>query len=219
MGEAVQAIRQSSHEVEQVLHVIEGIAFQTNLLALNAAVEAARAGDAGRGFAVVAEEVRALALRSAEAARSTAALIDEAGRHAETGVQANGAVSVALHGIERQVARVRTVVGEIATASGVQREGVAHIGAGVERMSGVTRDVAASAGESSASAERLNGQAAMLRDLVAEFELSGAEGAEGAEDPAPPRGGVILRERSDRRISARRSAPSHVAVPREISIT
>lgn len=172
LQDAMARIKQSSDATAKIVKTIDEIAFQTNLLALNAAVEAARAGEAGRGFAVVAEEVRALALRSAEAARSTAALIEEAGMNAESGVALNGEVLAALDQINGQVRRVTEVVGEIAAASEQQAEGVAQINAAIEQMNGVTQQVAANAEESASAATELESQAQGLDEMVSEFTIT-----------------------------------------------
>jgi len=174
LTEAVRDIRQSSTETAKIVKTIEEIAFQTNLLALNAAVEAARAGDAGRGFAVVAEEVRALAIRSAEASKNTAALIERNVQSAEHGVKLNGEVMQSLEQIDAQVQRVASVTAEISTAAEHQAVVVTQIDTAVEQMNAVTQQVAANAEESASAAAELESQARTLGDTVGQFQISGA---------------------------------------------
>jgi len=169
--EAMGKIKQSSDATAKIVRTIDEIAFQTNLLALNAAVEAARAGEAGKGFAVVAEEVRALAMRSAEAARNTAALIEESVENAEGGVALNEEVLRNLEEIQSQVERVGTVMAEIAAASEQQSQGVEQINQAVEQMNAVTQQTAAGAEESASTAEELTGQAERMRLTVRTFRL------------------------------------------------
>jgi methyl-accepting chemotaxis protein len=171
LTEAMGEIKQSSDATAKIVKTIDEIAFQTNLLALNAAVEAARAGDAGRGFAVVAEEVRALAQRSALAAKNTAALIEQSGASAARGATITGSVLESLTAIRGQVERVTTVVAEISAASQQQADGVAQINSAIEQMNAVTQQVAASAEESASAAEELASQAATLDDMVGEFRI------------------------------------------------
>ena len=171
LTEAVTRIKQSTDATAKILKAIDEIAFQTNLLALNAAVEAARAGDAGRGFAVVADEVRALALRSAEAARSTAALIEEVVRSAEEGVTINAHVGQQLATIFTQAERVGAVTAEIAAGNEQQATGVDQLNIAVEQMNGVTQQVAANAEEAASAAEELDGQARTMGELVGRFNL------------------------------------------------
>ncbi|HEY0970098.1 MAG TPA: methyl-accepting chemotaxis protein [Gemmatimonadales bacterium] len=171
LTETVSRIKHSSDATTRILKTIDEIAFQTNLLALNAAVEAARAGEAGRGFAVVAEEVRSLALRSAEAARQTAALVEEVVTSANDGVRTNAEVADQLHTIAAQAGRVGVVTAEIAAASAQQAAGVEQVNVAVEQMSMVTQQVAASAEESASAAEELDGQAAQLAELVGLFRV------------------------------------------------
>ncbi len=173
LSDAILRIKQSSDSTAKIIKTIDEIAFQTNLLALNAAVEAARAGDAGRGFAVVAEEVRGLALRSAEAARQTAGLIEQSVNTANEGVALNAAVLEQLTDIDHRVSRVGTVMADVASASQQQRDGIAAIGRSVDLMNGVTQQVAANAEESASAAEELAGQATTMNALVNEFTLSG----------------------------------------------
>ncbi len=172
MSEAIARIRQSSSETAKIVKTIDEIAFQTNLLALNAAVEAARAGDAGKGFAVVAEEVRNLALRSAEAARQSSGLIEGAVKNAEDGVTLNDDLRGVLDGINREAQRVSEVMGEIAGASERQTAGVAEVGSAVDQLNRLTQEIAANSEESAAVAEELAGQSQEVRSMVERFNLS-----------------------------------------------
>ena len=172
LTQAVSEIQNSSAETAKIVRTIEEIAFQTNLLALNAAVEAARAGDAGRGFAVVAEEVRALALRSAEASKTTAHLIETGVQSAGRGVTLNAEVMQSLEKITSQITRVAEVTAEISAAAEQQVDGVSQINASVEQINSVTQQVAANAEESASAATELDSQAQMLRETVGRFQLS-----------------------------------------------
>ncbi len=187
MSDAISKIKASADETAKIVKTIDEIAFQTNLLALNAAVEAARAGDAGRGFAVVAEEVRNLAMRSAEAAKSTAELIEHSVKNAEGGVSINGEVLRSLEEISGQVAKVSEVMSEIAAASDNQSRSVDEVNSAVEQMNLVTQQVAATAEESASASEELSGQANELLSLTAEFKLSHSDSPKGRPSSAPKR--------------------------------
>jgi methyl-accepting chemotaxis protein len=172
LSEAVRRIKTSSDATAKIVKTIEEIAFQTNLLALNAAVEAARAGDAGKGFAVVAEEVRNLAIRSAEAASRTAQLIEESVANTDSGVALNDEVLGKLSEINRQAEKVSVVIAEIAAASAQQNQGVEQINAAVEQMNAVIQQTAASSEESASAAEELSGQSQEMLAMIANFRLS-----------------------------------------------
>lgn len=159
-------MKDSSEKVAQILKSIDQIAFQTNILALNAAVEAARAGEAGMGFAVVAEEVRSLAQRSALAAKDTAALIEEAIANSNQGAEKLDQVAVSITGITRSASRVKSLVEAVSEASKQQAIGINQVSTAVTRASGITQAAAASAEESAAASEQLNGQSQTMRDLV-----------------------------------------------------
>jgi len=177
LSEAVDKIKASSDATAKIVKTIDEIAFQTNLLALNAAVEAARAGEAGKGFAVVADEVRNLAMRSAEAAKHTANLIEESVKNAEGGVSLNGEVLKQLGRIKERIEKVTEVMGEIAAASEQQSTGVEQVNTAVEQMNLVTQQTAANAEEQASAAEELSGQAAEMQSLVGSFKLSSAPSA------------------------------------------
>jgi len=174
LSSAIDKIKDSSDQTAKIIKTIDEIAFQTNLLALNAAVEAARAGDAGKGFAVVAEEVRNLAMRSAEAAKNTASMIETSVKNAEGGVAINQEVLKKLHAISDQVRRVTEVMAEIAAASDQQNEGVEQVTTTVEQMNQVTQQTAVSAEESASAAEELTSQSREMKAMVAGFRLTSA---------------------------------------------
>jgi methyl-accepting chemotaxis protein len=176
LSESIDRIKASSDATAKIVKTIDEIAFQTNLLALNAAVEAARAGDAGKGFAVVAEEVRNLAMRSAEAAKNTSSLIEESVKNAEGGVSINQEVLKNLEEISGQVKKVSDVMGEIAAASDQQSQGVEQINTAVEQMNQVVQQVAANAEESASAAEELSGQANEMQGMIGQFRMSQAGG-------------------------------------------
>jgi methyl-accepting chemotaxis protein len=166
LAEAMSAITQTSQEITKINRAIDEIAFQTNILALNAAVEAARAGEAGMGFAVVAEEVRALAQRSATAAKETAAKIEDSVSKSQQGAQISAEVAKSFETIQQQIRQLDTLVGEIATASHEQNQGLSQVTAAVTQMDQITQSNAANAEETAAASQELNAQAAILSSAV-----------------------------------------------------
>jgi methyl-accepting chemotaxis protein len=184
LSDAIARIKASSDSTAKIVKTINEIAFQTNLLALNAAVEAARAGDAGRGFSVVAEEVRNLAMRSADAARSTSSLIEESVRNAEAGVDINQDVVRSLSQIAGQVTAMRNALAEIAAASEQQSLGLHQVNSAVEQINQVTQETAASAEECASAAFELNQEADEMKRMVSMFHLSAGELNQKREEPA-----------------------------------
>jgi methyl-accepting chemotaxis protein len=176
MSAAMGAIKTSSDDIAKIIKAIDEIAFQTNILALNAAVEAARAGEAGMGFAVVAEEVRNLAQRSAQAAKETAAKIEDAINKTAQGVGISTKVGQVLNEIVTKAREVDELVTEVANASREQTQGITQISTAVGQMDKVTQTNAASAEESAAAAEELNAQAESMKSSVSELlRLVGGE--------------------------------------------
>jgi methyl-accepting chemotaxis protein len=171
---AMGAIEQSAREINQIIGVIDEIAFQTNLLALNAGVEAARAGDAGRGFAVVASEVRALAQRSAEAAKAIKALITASTGQVSTGVSLVGQTGEALQRIVGRVAEIDDLMSEIAASAQEQASGLHQVNIAVNQMDQVTQQNAAMVEESTAASHSLTQEAASLAGSVSRFQISPA---------------------------------------------
>ena len=186
---AMSEIEASSREIGQIIGVIDEIAFQTNLLALNAGVEAARAGEAGRGFAVVASEVRALAQRSATAAKEIKALVGTSGDQVEAGVKMVGEAGAALARIAEQVTTINGVVKEIAASCQEQASALAQVNTAVNQMDQATQQNAAMVEESNAAAKGLNDETAELMALVGGFKIADGSGAARglrADPPARP---------------------------------
>ena len=168
----VGEIEQSSAQIGRIIGVIDEIAFQTNLLALNAGVEAARAGEAGKGFAVVASEVRALAQRSAEAAKEIKGLIGASTQLVGEGVQLVGQAGGALDRILVQMDGVATLVRTISASAEEQSVGLSEVNSAVNQMDQVTQQNAAMVEETTAAAHSLKGQAQVLDELVSAFRLA-----------------------------------------------
>ncbi len=181
---AMSGIEGSSQQIGQIIGVIDEIAFQTNLLALNAGVEAARAGDAGRGFAVVASEVRALAQRSADAAKEIKTLISTSSQQVDAGVSLVGQTGKALERILAQVADINGVVAEIAASAQEQATALAEVNTAVNQMDQVTQQNAAMVEQSTAASHSLMQEVEELARLVGRFQVG--EGGEPVRR-APPR--------------------------------
>jgi len=169
--EAMNAIANSSQQIGQIIGVIDEIAFQTNLLALNAGVEAARAGEAGRGFAVVASEVRALAQRSAEAAKEIKGLISDSSAQVGVGVELVAQTGRSLERIATQVAEINATVSDIAVGAHEQSTAMEEINVAIEQMNLVTQQNAAMVEQSTAAGHSLSEETSKLAELMGQFHV------------------------------------------------
>jgi methyl-accepting chemotaxis protein len=168
---AMRGIEHTSGEIAEIIGVIDGIAFQTNLLALNAGVEAARAGDAGKGFAVVASEVRALALRSAEAAKDVKLRITASSQQVGTGSKLVVETGQALQRISGRINEISGLMTGMAVTAKQQASSLEQINIAIGEMDGVTQQNAAMVEEATASARQLASEAGRLSDQVARFDV------------------------------------------------
>lgn len=184
-GETVQLLEQTvaamgeihtqSGKISNIIQAIDAIAFQTNILALNAAVEAARAGEAGMGFAVVADEVRNLAQRSAQAARDTAALIEESIAKSKDGKTKVDKVAASIHASVEEASKIKSLVDEISAGSEQEARGIDQIAKTLTQMETVTQQTAANAQQGAAAVEELKAQSAALDEMMRQLtELAGA---------------------------------------------
>jgi methyl-accepting chemotaxis protein len=176
---SIEEISSASQETSKIIKTIDEIAFQTNLLALNAAVEAARAGEAGAGFAVVADEVRNLAMRSADAARSTALLIEGTLKKVKDGSALVHRTNEAFSAVATSAAKVAGLIAEISSASTEQSQGIEQVNTAVGEMDGVVQQNAATAEESASASEEMSAQAEQMKRVVNEL----VEMVEGKEVP------------------------------------
>ena len=174
MGQAVEAmnaIATSSQHIGQIIGVIDEIAFQTNLLALNAGVEAARAGEAGKGFAVVASEVRALAQRSAEAAKEIKGLISQSSTQVDTGVKLVAETGRSLERILSQVGQINAAVSDIAAGAHEQATALQQVNVAIDQMNAFTQQNAAMVEESTAAGRSLSDETTNLSRLIGQFRV------------------------------------------------
>lgn len=209
---AMDSIKNSSQEISKITQVIDDIAFQTNLLALNAGVEAARAGEAGRGFAVVATEVRALALRSSEAAQEISTLITNSSDQVEQGVELVGETGTALTAILTSVTEISERISTIASSAREQSIGIGEINSAVNELDHVTQQNAAMFEETTAASHALTQEAASLVSAVARFSIDRSSKktkakaqsnpvAKTAPQPAVPASAVVAEGNTARTIS------------------
>ena len=171
MTRAMAEITEKSTEIEKIIKTIDDIAFQTNILSLNAAIEAARAGEAGKGFAVVADEVGNLAQKSAKAAQNTGLLIEETKDAVERGAKISRETGESLSTVVERAGKINTMIFEITKETERESEGMSQLTVGMEQISAVVQTNSATAEESAAASEELSGQAAILDDLVSQFQL------------------------------------------------
>ena len=221
VGRAVAAmgeIERSSDQISQIIGVIDEIAFQTNLLALNAGVEAARAGDAGRGFAVVASEVRALAQRSAEAAKEIKGLIAASSGHVKDGVGLVGETGEALTAIVERVSEINGLMAEITASAQEQATALSEVNTAVNQMDQTTQQNAAMVEQSTAASHNLSQEAEELAVLLGKFHISGDNRGSGRGKANPVRQAQsriadFARSGGAGSHSAPASAPAPVAAP------
>jgi methyl-accepting chemotaxis protein len=199
--QAMSEIKRSANEIGNIVNVIDEIAFQTNLLALNAGVEAARAGDAGRGFAVVATEVRALAQRSATAAKEIKILIADSAQQVATGVRLVGESGSALGRTVEQVTQLNRLVDDISASAREQATALGEVNSAVNQMDQVTQQNAAMVEQATAASHGLASEAKDLARLVAQFQTSGDASSKVTASPKHQQSGA-------------RSAPPNAANPK-----
>jgi len=206
------AIDASSARIVDIISVIDGIAFQTNILALNAAVEAARAGEQGRGFAVVAAEVRALAQRSAGAAKEIKDLIDASTQRVAQGSTLASQAGDTMQGIVDGIARVSSIMNEIVSSSREQASGIAQVNQAIVQMDGTTQQNAALVEESAAATRSMQEQAGQLAQVVALFQIDGvaATPQPALRKPAPVKAARALPAARPAAASASVAAPAAV---------
>ena len=209
MAAAMSTIKASSDDIAKIIKTIDEIAFQTNILALNAAIEAARAGEAGLGFAVVAEEVRALAQRSATAAKETAAKIEDSVAKSQQGAQISSEVAASFETIQQQIRHLDSLVGEIATASREQTQGLSQVTTAVSQMDQITQANAATAEETAAASQELNTQATALSEAVASLRSVIGEKSLSHPEAQDEEGETSVAPRSDRGAAQLATVSSH----------
>ncbi|MEH3037447.1 MAG: methyl-accepting chemotaxis protein [Sphingomonas adhaesiva] len=214
---AMDGIERSSNEISEIISVIDGIAFQTNLLALNAGVEAARAGDAGKGFAVVASEVRALAQRSADAAKDVKVKIMASSSQVQTGVEMVSEAGKALERIISRIAEISTLVSTIAISAQQQAGSLQQVNTAVSEMDGVTQQNAAMVEQATAAARSLADEADSLAVEVARFQMRGASARAATvvhelQARAASAGRAIARSHQARRVAGGGGGSAAVAV-------
>lgn len=171
LSSAMDEIRNTSEQIAHITQVIEDIAFQTNILALNAAIEAARAGDAGKGFAVVADEVRNLAVKSGDAAKQTGELIQRSTQSVEQGNKMAKLAAEHMLAVAEKARTIDDIIRQIEIASAEQANAIDQITQGLDQISDVVQNNAATAEESSASSEELTAQAKLLKEEISRFQL------------------------------------------------
>jgi len=181
---AMEEIEKSSRQIGEIIGVMDEIAFQTNLLALNAGVEAARAGDAGRGFAVVASEVRALAQRSAQAAKEIKALISTSSTQVTRGAGLVVQTGGALGRIVTQVGAINGSISDIAVGAAEQATALDEVSSAINQMDQFTQQNAAMVEQTTAATRSLEQEASELARLIAQFDLGANEGAAGRREAA-----------------------------------